>query len=108
MAGYDSADRPPDLPVAVPFIRRKSGVAIDLTKNVFPIHGADEAGKPALVRPAAPRAKLNELIASLPPCTVAIEARTGAHLWVRLFVERADLLNRPLRTRTVGGVGAGG
>ena len=24
------------------------------------------------------------------------------------FVERADLLNRPLRTRTVGGVGAGG
>ena len=25
----------------------------------------------------------------------------------RLLVERADLLNRPLRTRTVGGVGAG-
>ena len=24
------------------------------------------------------------------------------------FVERADLLNRPLRTRMVGGVGAGG
>ena len=24
------------------------------------------------------------------------------------FVARADLLNRPLRTRTVGGVGAGG
>jgi len=60
-------------------------VGIDLAKNVFAVHGVDEAGKSALVRPAVPRAKLHELIASLPPCTVAMEACTGAHHWARLF-----------------------
>ena len=31
----------------------------------------------------------------------------GPGIYALNFVERADLLNRPLRTRTVGGVGAG-
>jgi len=39
-------------------------VGIDLAKNVFAVHGVDEQGKPALVRPAVPRTKLHELIAS--------------------------------------------
>jgi transposase len=60
-------------------------VGIDLAKNVFAVHGVDEAGKPALVRPSVPRAKLHELIAALPPCTVAMEACTGAHHWARMF-----------------------
>jgi transposase len=60
-------------------------VGIDLAKNVFAVHGVDEAGKPALVRPSVPRARLHELIASLAPCTVAMEACTGAHHWARLF-----------------------
>ena len=60
-------------------------VGIDLAKNVFAVHGVDEAGKPALVRPSVARAKLHELVASLPPCTVAMEACTGAHHWARLF-----------------------
>jgi transposase len=60
-------------------------VGIDLAKNVFAVHGVDEHGKPALVRPAVPRAKLHEVIAALPPCTVAMEACTGAHHWARLF-----------------------
>ena len=60
-------------------------VGIDLAKNVFAVHGVDEAGKPALVRSSVPRAKLHELVASLPPCTVAMEACTGAHHWARLF-----------------------
>jgi hypothetical protein len=38
-------------------------VGIDLAKNVFAVHGVDEAGKPALVRPSVARAKLLELIA---------------------------------------------
>jgi transposase len=63
-------------------------VGIDLAKNVFAVHGVDEAGKPALVRPAVPRARLHELVASLPPCTVAMEACTGAHHWARLFAAR--------------------
>ena len=41
-------------------------VEIDLAKNVFAVHGVDETGKPALVRPEVPRAKLLELIATLP------------------------------------------
>lgn len=61
-------------------------VGIDLAKNVFAVHGINEAGKPELVRPSVPRAKLHELIASLPPCTVAMEACSGAHHWARVFV----------------------
>jgi transposase len=60
-------------------------VGIDLAKNVFAVHGVDQAGKPALVRPSVARAKLHELIASLPPCTVAMEACSGGHHWARLF-----------------------
>lgn len=41
-------------------------IGIDLAKNVFAVHGVDETGKPALVRPEVARAKLIELIASLP------------------------------------------
>ena len=41
-------------------------VGIDLAKNVFAVYGLDETGKPALVRPSLPRAKLLEFIAALP------------------------------------------
>lgn len=61
-------------------------VGIDLAKNVFAVHGINEAGRPELVRPAVPRARLHELIASLPPCTVAMEACSGGHYWARLFM----------------------
>ena len=40
-------------------------VGIDLAKDVFAVHGVDEAGKRALVRPNVPRAQLLELIALL-------------------------------------------
>jgi hypothetical protein len=36
-------------------------VDIGLAKNVFAVYGVNEAGKPALVRPGVPRAKLLEL-----------------------------------------------
>ena len=58
---------------------------IDLAKNVFAIHGVDEAGKPALVRPNVSRAKLMEIIAGLPPCLIGMEACSGAHHWAREF-----------------------
>ena len=62
-------------------------VGIDLAKNVFAVHGVDEHGKPALVRASALRAKLHALIASLPSCTIGMEACSGAHHWARLFTE---------------------
>lgn len=46
-------------------------VGIDLAKNVFAVHGVNESGQPELVRPSVARAKLHELIASLPPCVTA-------------------------------------
>jgi transposase len=60
-------------------------VGIDLAKSVFAVHGVNEAGRPELLRPAVPRAKLLTLIAALPPCTVGMEACSGAHHWARLF-----------------------
>jgi transposase len=58
-------------------------VGIDLAKNVFAVHGVDETGKPVLVRPEVPRAKLMELIANVPPCLIGMEACSGAHHWAR-------------------------
>ena len=60
-------------------------IGIDLAKNVFAFHGVDATGKPALVRPSVPRAKLLELIASLSPCLIGMEACSGAHHWAREF-----------------------
>jgi len=62
-------------------------VGIDLAKNVFAIHGVDEHGKAVLVRPSVPRARLHQLVAALPPCTIGMEACSGAHHWARLFVQ---------------------
>jgi transposase len=52
---------------------------------VFALHGVDATGKAVLVRPSVPRGKLLELVASLPPCLVGMEACSGAHHWARLF-----------------------
>jgi len=60
-------------------------VGIDLAKNVFALEGVNEAGKTEMKRPAVPRAKLLELVASLPPCLIGMEACSGAHYWARQF-----------------------
>ena len=51
------------------------------------MHGVDETGKPVLVRPEVPRAKLMELIAHVPPCLIGMEACSGAHHWAREFAK---------------------
>jgi transposase len=58
-------------------------VGVDLAKNVFAVHGVDAAGKPALIKPNVRRAELMELLAKLPPCTIGMEACSGAHHWAR-------------------------
>ena len=62
-------------------------VGIDLAKNVFALHGVNEAGKPELPRPSVSRAKLNALVAGLPPCVIGIEACSGAHYWACQFAQ---------------------
>lgn len=60
-------------------------VGIDLAKSVFAVHGVGPSGKPELVRPEVRRSKLLQLIASLPPCLIGMEACSGAHHWAREF-----------------------
>jgi transposase len=60
-------------------------IGIDLAKNVFAVHGVDETGKAALVRPSVKRDALLELIAKQPPCVIGMEACSGAHYWARQF-----------------------
>jgi len=60
-------------------------VGIDLAKNIFALHGVDQRGKAVLVKPKVARGQLLELIASLPPCLIGMEACTGAHHWARQF-----------------------
>ncbi len=45
-------------------------VGIDLAKNVFAVHGVDEAAKAVLIKPRVSRDQLVALIAQLPPCCV--------------------------------------
>ena len=52
-------------------------VGIDLAKNVFALHGVDDAGKARLVKPAVRRDQLVETVAKLPPCTIGMEAEPG-------------------------------
>ena len=60
-------------------------IGIDLAKNVFALHGVNEAGKAEFKRPSVPRAKLVEQVAALPPCTIGRQACSGAHHWARQF-----------------------
>ncbi len=60
-------------------------VGIDLAKNVFALHGVDEHGKAVWVKPVVRRDQLMEMIAKLPPCTIGMEACSGAHHWAREF-----------------------
>lgn len=60
-------------------------VGIDLAKNIFAVHGVDENGKAALIKPKVAREQLLPLIAQLPPCLIGMEACSGAHHWARLF-----------------------
>ena len=60
-------------------------LGIDLAKNVFAVHGVDEQGKAVLVRPNVRRDQLLELVGTLVPCVIGMEACSGAHHWARQF-----------------------
>ena len=60
-------------------------IGIDLAKNIFAVHGVNESGHAELVKPKIYRDQLLPLIANLPPCTIGMEACSGAHHWARLF-----------------------
>src|ERR671938_1510092 len=59
-----------------------STVGLDLAKHIFQLHGADSAGAVAF-RKRLRRGQLLSFLATLPPCTVALEACGSAHYWGR-------------------------
>ena len=61
-------------------------VGIDLAKNVFGIHGADEKGR-VVVRKVLSRRRVLEFLANLPKCLVGMEACASAHYWAREISE---------------------
>jgi transposase len=67
-------------------------VGIDLAKNVFALHSVNGTGAVQLRQPKVARGKLNELVASLPPCTIGMEACSGAHHWARLFAAHGHVV----------------
>ncbi len=67
-------------------------IGIDLAKNIFAVHGVDENGKVALLKPKVSRDQLAPLIVQLPPCLIGIEACSGAHHWARLFREYGHIV----------------
>ena len=61
-------------------------VGIDLAKRVFVLHGVDALGRVALKKTVR-REQLMELVASLAPCRIGMEACAGAHDWARRFAQ---------------------
>lgn len=59
-------------------------LGIDLAKNVFQLHGVDRKGHPVFRRRVM-RDQLLSVLAGIEPCTIAIEACTGAFCWARKF-----------------------
>lgn len=57
-------------------------IGIDLTKNVFQLHGVDAQGK-AVLKKQIKRDQMAALFANLPPCLIGIEACGSAHYWAR-------------------------
>lgn len=57
-------------------------IGLDIAKNVFHAHGADERGAMVFSRKLS-RCKLLDFFAKQTPCLVALEACGGAHHWAR-------------------------
>ena len=59
-------------------------LGIDIAKNTFQLHGADNSGKAAHKKRLA-RCELAAHVANLPACNIVMEACGGANYWVRVF-----------------------
>ena len=57
-------------------------IGMDLAKNVFQLHGADDKGRTVLKRQLR-RAQVLPFFANLAPCKVGMEACGSAHYWAR-------------------------
>ncbi len=63
-------------------MKKVSVIGIDLAKNVFQVHGVDEAGK-LVLRKQLKRGQMKRFFAQLPPRLIGMEACGSAHYWAR-------------------------
>ena len=61
-------------------------LGIDIAKTVFQLHGVNRNGR-LIVKRRVMRDQLLQVIVQIEPCTIAIEACTGAFFWQRKFEE---------------------
>lgn len=59
-----------------------SVIGLDLAKNVFQVHGVNDAGD-VIVRKQLGRAQMRKYFARLSPCLIGMESCGGAHYWSR-------------------------
>ncbi len=59
-------------------------LGIDVAKNLFQLHGVDAQGRTVLSR-RVKRSQLVDVVASLQPCVIGMEACASAHHWGRAF-----------------------
>ena len=57
-------------------------IGLDLAKQVFQVHGVDDAGRPVLKKRLR-RAEVRSFFAGLAPCLVGMEACASSHYWAR-------------------------
>jgi len=57
-------------------------IGLDIAKNVFQVHGVDDAGQ-AVVRRQVRRRQLLPFFSKISPCLIGIEACATAHHWAR-------------------------
>lgn len=74
-------------------MRQATIIGIDLAKNVFQLHGTDEKGKNILARKLS-RKQVAPFFATLPRCTVAMEACASSGYWGRVIEELGHEVKR--------------
>lgn len=65
-----------------PSLDKVSTIGIDIAKNVFHVHGIDDAGE-IVIRRQLKRAQVLKFFAKLPACLAGIEACATSHYWAR-------------------------
>ena len=73
---------------------------LDLAKNIFAVHRANQSGAVQLRQPKVARAKLGAMIAALPPGVIGMEACSGAHHGARQFQAQGHTVKLPPPKRT--------
>ncbi|MBT4792129.1 MAG: IS110 family transposase [Halobacteriovoraceae bacterium] len=63
-------------------MKKLSTIGIDLAKNIFQLHGADDKGN-TLFRKRLARRKVIPFLVNLEPCLIGIEACGGSNYWAR-------------------------